>query len=292
MISRRSFLSGSALGAAALRLGAASATQRLPHHFTGPYGLQLYSLRTQLQADVPGTLQQIQADGYTEVEAAGMYGLSAPEFRGHLDHAGLKCTSMHADAGRFENEFDTVLAEARTLGVEYVICSSFDWQRRNSLTAEDFRHRASQFNQWAKRLRSHRLHFGYHNHDFEFRQVSGGRGMDLLIEKTNPGLVDFEMDVFWVKRGGQDPVAYFHRFPHRFRLLHVKDMRSGTPIGDFSVGTSEEASVPLGTGILDVPAILRAAAHAGVRRYYVEDESAEAPEGIKQSLKYLKQVRL
>ncbi len=291
MISRRSFLSGSALGAVALPLGAFASRPRPVHRFAGPYGLQLYSLRKQLQQDVSGTLQQIRADGYTEVEAAGMYGLSAPVFRGHLDHAGLKCTSMHADAARFENEFDSVLGEARTLGVEYVICSSFEWQRRNSLTEADFKRVAGQFNRWAKRLRPHGFRFGYHNHDFEFREVNGHRGMDLLIENTNPALVDFEMDVFWVKRGGQDPVAYFHRFPHRFRLLHVKDMRPGTPVGDLSVGTSEEACVPLGTGILDIPAILRTAAQAGVRRYYVEDESAEAPDGIKQSLAYLKQVR-
>ena len=154
---------------------------------------------------------------------------------------------------------------------------------------DNFKRAAANFNGWAEKIHSGGLRLAYHNHDYEFRLYDGQPAYDTLINEPEP--VVFEMDIFWVKRGGQDPVAYLKKYPQRFRLMHLKDMRAGTPLGDFSVGTSDEASVVLGTGTLDLPAILLAAENAGVERYYVEDESAEAPQNLTPNLKYLKQAR-
>jgi sugar phosphate isomerase/epimerase len=156
---------------------------------------------------------------------------------------------------------------------------------------DNFKRAAENFNQWGEKIHSGGLRLAYHNHDYEFRIYEGTPAYDTLIQETQPDLVAFEMDVFWVKRGGQDPVAYLKKYRDRFRLLHLKDIRTGTPVGDFSVGTSDEACVVLGTGIIDLPAILSQAEKIGVERYYVEDESAEAPQNIGPSLQYLKRVR-
>lgn len=260
-------------------------------HFRGDYGLQLYSLRHQLPGHLDRVLDWVYRIGYREVEPLGYYGATPAELRKALDRAGLRCTSAHFDASVFERKFDALVKICHTLGASYAICSSFAWQRRYQLTPADMRREAGRFNGWARRLRSHGLRFGYHNHDFDFRVVNGRPLYDRLLEHSEPGLVDFEMDIFWVARGGQDPAAYLKRFPRRFRLMHLKDMRRGTPEGFHTLKTADNASVALGRGVLDLPAILRAAAAAGVQHYYVEDESPQAPHNIVISLKYLKTVR-
>lgn len=265
-----------------------------PHRFTGPFGLELYSVRNQLAKDIPGTLKMVRAIGYTEVEVVWDHWGHATEkeLRSHLDGAGLKCTSAFYPAERYMQDFDAVMDGAKALGVDYLICGNIPgaFDKTKTLSLEDFRQAAKRFNQWASRLRATGLRFGYHNHEYEFRLYDGKPAYDTLITETDPGLVDFEMDVFWIKCGGQDPLAYLKRYPRRFRLIHLKDVRKGTPLGDFSATISDEASVPLGSGILDLPTILREAADAQVKLYYVEDESVEAPQNIRASLQYLKQV--
>jgi sugar phosphate isomerase/epimerase len=246
--------------------------------------------------------------GYTEVEAVhGFWGsASIDELRRQLDKAQLKCTSVQQPPERLRSDMPGIVRDARTLGVQYVVCGyiSGAFRRASSapqppgmfgpfvaLSLQAFRSAAAEFNQWGRTLRKSGFKLGYHNHAYEFRLYGGRPEFDTLINETEAGLVDFEMDVFWVKRGGQDPIAYLKRYPRRFRLIHLKDMRRGTPVGDLSAGTSDEASVPLGAGILNMPAILRAAAEAHVDRYYVEDESAEAPEDIGIDFEYLKRIR-
>ncbi len=259
--------------------------------FSGDYGLQLYSLRHQLPGHLERWLAWVHKIGYREVEPLGYYGTTPAGLRLALDRAGLRCTSVHFDASLFQRQFDNVVKTCHTLGAGYAICSSFDWNRRYQLTPAAMRRQALRFNQWAARLRPYGLRLGYHNHDFDFR-LAGGRPLyDRLLEHTEPGLVDFEMDIFWVARGGQDPVAYLKRYPRRFRLMHLKDMRRGTPRGFATLATAANASVALGRGVLNIPAILRAAAEAGVERYYVEDESPAAPREIVTSIRYLQAVR-
>lgn len=274
--------------------------------FSGPYGLELYSVRAQIAQDMPGTLKSVRSIGYTEVEAVqGFWGrASVPELSRQLKRARLKCTSVQQPPERLRSDMRGVIQDARTLGVEYVICGYISGAFRRAgiqrpgmfgpfapLPLRAFRDAAAEFNLWGKKLRAAGFKLGYHNHGYEFRLYNGKPGFNTLLNETKLGLVDFEIDVFWVKRGGQDPVAYLKQYLHRFRLIHLKDMRKGTPVGNLSVGTSDEASVTLGTGTMNMPAILRAAAEARVERYYVEDESAEAPRDIRLSYEYLRSVR-
>lgn len=314
MTKRREFLAS--LSPAILSSGAFFSTSIIAtgntpagrERFAGDYGLELYSLRTQIARDMPRTLVMVRRIGYTEVEAVhGFWGsASVEELRRQLDQAHLKCTSVQQPPERLRSDMRGIIRDARTLGVEYVVCGyiSDAFRRLSSapqrpgmfgpfaaLPLQAFRSAAAEFNEWAKTLGESGFKLGYHNHGYEFRLYNGKPGFDTLLNETEPSLVDFEMDVFWVKRGGQDPIDYLKRYPRRFRLIHLKDMRRGTPVGDLSVGTSDEASVPLGAGILNMPGILRAAAEAHAQRYYVEDESAEAPRDVRVDYRYLKTIR-
>jgi sugar phosphate isomerase/epimerase len=299
MASRRQFLAwgGASLllaGKSGIEFGKTSAAAR-SLRFHGPYGLELYSFRNQMKTHARRALREIRDIGYTEVEVVYDYWgpFTEAELRKHLDQAGLKCTSAFYPPFHFRESINGVIAGARTLGARSIICGSVPGAfGKKPLTLDDYKRAAEIFNRWGRQLRAAGMAMGYHNHNYEFKLFDGKPAFDTLINMTDPRFLNFEMDVFWVKAGGQDPVAYLKRYPSRFKILHLKDMRKGTPIPTFSINeVSPEASVALGRGILNMPAILREAAHIGIRRYYVEDESAEAPENVKVSYEYLKNVR-
>ena len=263
------------------------------HRFKGPCGLELYSVRNQLEKDVPGTLALIAKLGYTDVEAVWDHWghVTAEQLGDACKQAGLNLISLYYPDFQFEQHLDEIIQGAHRVGAQYLICGNVAGAFEGKpVPFENFKHATATFNQWGSRIHASGLQLAYHNHDYEFRLYDGKPAYDTLIEGTDPSLVSFEMDIFWVRRGGQDPVAYLKKYPGRFRILHLKDMRAGTPVGDFSSGTSDEASVILGRGIIDFPAILHAADSARVKLYFVEDESAEAPEDIGPSLEYLKKV--
>ncbi len=262
-----------------------------PHHFPGPYGLQLYSLRHQLPGHVSTWLHRVRQIGYTEIETAGLDGLSLAAFHRAVRASGLRCAGMHNAYARYRDHLDDTIHEAKTLGARWLVCPELP-QKGHRLEMSDVRQAAADFNRWAAALRPHRLHFAFHAEVNAFTPIAGKPGFDRLVALTHPNVFQ-EMDVFWVKRGGQDPVTYLKRYPRRFKLMHLKDMRRGTPSGaPFNGPTSNEDCVPLGQGILDIKGILREAMRIGVRHYFVEDESREAPQGIVASLKYMKTVRL
>jgi sugar phosphate isomerase/epimerase len=274
--------------------GAAFGKMGGSHRFKGPYGLELYSVRNQLDQDVPGALEMVARAGYTDVEAVWDHWghVTAEQLGDACKKAALNLISLYYPDDQFEQHLDEIIQSAHHVGAKYLICGNVPGAfEGKTVPFENFQQAAANFNRWGAKIHASGLQLAYHNHDYEFRLYNGKPAYDTLIEDTDPKLVAFEMDVFWVKRGGQDPVAYLKKYPHRIQILHLKDMRAGTPIGDFSVGTSDEASVILGKGILDFPAILHAAEKDGVKLYFVEDESAEAPENIGPSLEYLKKVR-
>ncbi len=146
------------------------------------------------------------------------------------------------------------------------------------------------FNRAGEALAKHGLKFFYHTHGYEFLPYGNGTLFDLLMAETKPEYVRFQMDVFWVVHPGQDPVKLFEKYGSRFELMHLKDMKKGTPSG-FNGLTDVTNDVPLGTGMIDLPAVLRAAKKVGVKWYFVEDESPTVVEQIPQSLRYLEQVK-
>jgi sugar phosphate isomerase/epimerase len=277
-LSRRSLLLG--FGASWL---VAAARESL-----GPLGLEIYSLRRELAKDVPGTLALVRKFGFEEVEVPNFYGLTAGAFREQLDRLHLRCTAMVAQHERLSQDLKGVVDDARALGTAYVI---YPWiPHQNEFSEDDCRRATRDMNGWGRSLKQAGLEFCYHPHGYEFRPSREGTLFDLLAAQTDPATVNFQADVFWIAWPGQDPVKLLRRYPTRFLLMHLKDIRRGTKLGDLSGHAPEETSVPLGTGMLDFPAILDEAKRIGVKRYYIEDEAPEAVSNIPVSLKYLRAV--
>lgn len=257
--------------------------------FSGPLGLQLYSIRQAMADDVPGTLAWVRDVGFEEVELAGTYGLTPEEFRGELDNAGLDATSMHTGYERFRDSLDVVLDEAETLGVEYV---GIAWiPHEGAFTVDQARETAADFNEWGAAASERGFQFFYHNHGYEFQPAADGTvPFDVLVEETDADDVKFEIDVFWTVHPGVNPAELLRRYPDRWALMHVKDMREGTPTGDFSGGAPAETKVPVGAGMIDWADVLIAADEIGLERYYIEDESTDPMGNIPLSTQFLEQM--
>jgi sugar phosphate isomerase/epimerase len=279
MITRRTFLVSS--GAVLPGIG----KQKVP----GAFGVQIYSLRREAQKDLPGTLAVIRKFGFKEVEVSALYDHTASEFRRLLDKAGLRATSMMAEYERLGKDAESVAADARALGAAYVVCSTIP--HKGQLTAENIARAAEDFGGWGEKLARSGLHLCYHTHGVEFGKSPDGTLFDTLVGHTDPKRVNFEMDIFWIVFAFQDPAKLLRKYPRRFPLMHVKDIRKGTVLGGSPGDVREESSVPLGAGIVDIPAALRAARETGVRHYYIEDEAVNAAQQIPESLKYLQGVR-
>lgn len=280
MTSRRTFL---ALAGAALPLS----PQRT---FSGPLGLQIYSLRREAAKDLPGTLAMIRQMGFEELEAGGFFGQTPAEFRRMLAEYGLKVTSMGAEWPQLTKSTSEAADNAHAVGAEYVCCTNIP--HRRPFTLDDARRAADNFNHWGEALARAGLHFCYHPHGFEFGSGPDGTLFDSMAKRIEPRNGNFEMDVFWIVFGGQDPVKLLERYPGRFLLMHLKDIRKGEPKTGNPGDVAEEASVPLGTGEIDWPPVLRAALKTGVRRFYVEEEHPNAVKQIPQTLDYLRNLRL
>ena len=251
-------------------------------------GLQLYSLREQFPKDVPGTMQLIEKMGISDVEAAGFYGLSAPQFRKQLDRHHLSASGAHFQWDQFSGDIDAVLRDCKALGCEYV---TMPWiPHQGDFTIDDARRAAAKFNAWGRKCAEAGLKFTYHPHGYEFRPYQSGTLFDVMVKQTRPEFVNYELDIFWAYDGGADPVKLMQKYPDRFPLMHLKDMKKGVKTPNYSGGEDTESDVPLGTGQLDLPAILQEARKIGVKHYYIEDESKESVEHIPQSIQYIQSI--
>jgi len=278
MISRRELL------AAAPMLLCAAATKTLS------IGLEIYSLRREAEHDLPATLALIRGFGFREVEVSSLYGHSAAEFRQLLDKNNLKATSMMAEHDRLAREIDSVAADAHALGAEYVVCGTIPHKKKH-LTDDEGVRAAEDLNRWGEKLLASGLHCCYHTHGIEFDRSADGTVFDTLAKHCDAKFINFEMDIFWIVFAYQDPVKLLHQYPGRFPLMHVKDIGKGTALGGSPGDVLEEASVPLGKGLVNFPAALRAAQETGVHHYYIEDEAVNAKEQIPESLQYLASIR-
>jgi len=231
-----------------------------------PVGLQLYSVRNLLPKDFEGTLMQLSAAGYTEVEAAGYFDKTAADFGNALHRAGLKCISTHHALTQLKTQFSELIEYGQALGLEYIICSwagvHRDPSRKGELTLDDWRYVADQFNEIGAKVKAAGMSFGYHNHWVEFGTESGIVFFDELLKRTDPKVVCFEMDCGWVVAGGHNPVEYLSKYPERFPLFHIKDLVKG-PDGKWR-------NVVMGKGTIDYRPIFRAA--TGMKHYFIEQE--------------------
>jgi sugar phosphate isomerase/epimerase len=256
--------------------------------FKGPIGLQLYTLRARFSKDVSSTLDFVKTNGIKYVELAGTYNLPPEKFKAMLDERGLVPIAGHFSYDLFRDKPEEVAKQAKTLGLKYAGCA---WASHKApLDEAQTKQIIEVFNKAGAVLKKEGIQFFYHNHGYEFRPHNGETFMDMLIKGTDPKLVAFEMDTFWVKHPGADPTAYLNKYPGRWKLMHVKDMKQGTE-SNFSGGSNVNNDVALGTGTMNWPSILAAAKKAGVEYYFIEDESDAAAEHLPQSLKYLEQVK-
>ena len=257
--------------------------------FKGPIGLQLYSLRAQFTKNVPETMAAVHGFGIKEVELAGTYNLSPEKFNELLKANKLQAISGHFAFERYRDDAEGVAKEAHALGLKY---AGVAWIPHGAdFTEADLKSAVEVFNKAGEVLSKHGIKFFYHCHGYEFTPYKGGTFMDALMKETDAKKVSFEMDVFWVVFPGQDPAKWLEKYPGRWELLHVKDMKKGVKTGESTGKTDVNNDVALGTGQMDWPSILKAAKKSGVKHYFIEDESASSVEQIPQSLKFLETVK-
>jgi sugar phosphate isomerase/epimerase len=252
------------------------------------YALEIYSLRDDLNKDVPAALEMIKRMGFEEIEVPGYYGLSAEEFRSDLQRSGLKATSLLFDYDRYKKDPEGIIKEARSFDVKYV---GFGWiPHRGTFNKTDADSAIIFMNKTGNKLKAAGLHFFYHAHGYEFVRAEEGTLFDYMVQHTNKDAVSFQLDVFWATRGGADAALLLQKYPYRFSSLHIKDIQWGVPTSDYTGEAQDTASVVIGKGQVNWHEVLKTAIKEGIQYYYIEDESPDALRQIPQSLSYLKSL--
>lgn len=252
-------------------------------------GVQLYSFRKQLPQDVPGMLKRIHEMGIRELEGGDSYGLPIDQFKQLLADNRLKVVSVSADFKELDSNVQAVVQRAKTYGAKYAVCFWIPHQE-GGFTVEEMNRGIEVFNRAGKILQENGISLCYHPHGYEFRPYEGGTMFDHMVKQLDPRNVNFEMDVFWIKHPGQDPVALLNKYPGRFKLMHLKDRRPGTE-GNQNGRADVESNVVLGQGDVGIASIMKLARKAGVQHFFIEDESSRSLEQVPQSLAYLKSLK-
>jgi sugar phosphate isomerase/epimerase len=267
MLTRREFAGSAVAGVAAFALG----SQAFGKMMDRPLGVQLYTVRSILQNDLPGTLAGIRKIGYQTVEAfAAEYKMSAKDLRQAITDAGLTVPSAHFGYNDIDAKFDY----AKELGIECMVCASIPAAIANS--GDGYKRAADQYNKWGEQAKKVGLKFGFHDHDTEFKVFDGVTGFDILMEQTDPALVQWQMDCYWVAQAGYDPVAMLRKHGKRMQSLHLKDRKANAPIST-DTGPGSQYFTEVGEGTLDWPTILRLADQNHIPNMYVEQDITERP---------------
>ena len=281
-VNRRDFLGAAAAGVAALAIpkAASALPGGWPVNASQKIGVQLYTLRDLMQKSVETTLKQVAQVGYGEVEFAGLFDKSPKTVAKWLTENKLTSPSSHIPLDRLQKDLQGAVDEARTLGNDYIVCPWIDASMRKS--ADDWHRIGASLNRIGESVKRVGLAFAYHNHDFEFaKQPTGEMGYDILLAECDPQLVKMEMDLYWITKGGQDPLAYFAKWPGRFPLVHVKDM----------TGNGDMANV--GQGRIDWTRIFAKRREAGIEHFIVERDNPTSPiADIKVSYDYMSRLGL
>jgi sugar phosphate isomerase/epimerase len=263
-VSRRRFiqLSAAVIGAASLPGGIAFATSK-----TAPIvGLQLYTLRDMMAVSVPATLKLVSAVGYKEVEFAGYFSHTPKEIKSLLAGEGLSAPSSHIALKLFDQGVNQIIDNALEIGHKYIVIPYLMPDERGT-DIDTYKRLAAKCNTIGEACNKAGLKLAYHNHDFEFEVRNGQLPYDILLNETDKSVMSMEMDLYWMVKAKQDPLAYFKKHPGRFKLWHVKDMDEQGNFAD------------VGTGTIDFKAIFAHADLAGVEHKYVERD--QTPDTLK-----------
>jgi sugar phosphate isomerase/epimerase len=264
--SRRSFLRGAALTSVALSMPFKNELMAMAAN-SKPFALQLWSVKMALYKDTMGVLKQIAANGYKKIEGfegeLGLFwGMKHTEFKKVMDDLGMNFFSSHCEHTDDFKSFELKVTQAAEIGVKYLICPHKGAQP----TIDHYKKFADEFNTCGEIAKKHGIRFAYHNHDYSFVPMNGIVPQDVMMKNTDPAMVDFEMDLYWTRVAGIDPLAYMDQFPNRFKLVHVKDLvKANTPEG--------HESCVIGKGTIDYKTLLPEVAKRGVRDMIVEQEA-------------------
>jgi len=262
-------------------------------HKIDKIGLQLYTVRDLMKQDFDGTLAKVAAIGYKEVEFAGYFDHSPKDVRAAVDRHGVTAPSAHIDYKSLGEKFPEVIEAAKVVGHEYLVNPWIEEEIRKQ--PDGWKHAAETFNRAGEACKKAGIQFAYHNHWFEFLPVNGKLPYDLLLTECDPNLVKMELDLCWITVGGQDPLKYFDRYPGRFPLVHVKDVKRVPPVtagGAQDFGSSMKDMTEVGSGIIDWKKIFAQSDKAGIKHYFVEHDNPKKPlESIKKSYDYLASLR-
>jgi sugar phosphate isomerase/epimerase len=296
MMNRRSFLGaclgGAAVGAGALvsrglAWGAAGGEHKLDR-----IGVQLYSVRDAMARDFDGTIAKVAAIGYKEVEFAGYFGRTAKEVRAVLDRNALLSPATHVPFDVLGEKWPEQIESAHAIGQDYIVCPWIPEEIRK--TPDGWKRAVDTFNRAGEMSGKAGVQFAYHNHWFEFIPVDGKLPYDYLLENCDAKFVKMEMDLCWITVGGGDPLKYFAKYPGRFPLVHVKDVKSMpkvTATGGQDFGDSVDLAA-VGSGIIDWKRIFARSEEAGIRHYIVEHDRPKDPfASITSSYEYLRGLR-
>lgn len=253
---------------------------------TRPLALQLFTVRDAVAKDLEGTLDRLAALGYTKLEIYGyngsFFGKTPKEFSAILKKSGMSVISSHHLSGlvakmkgTLSDGWDQAVEDLHEIGAKYMACA---YLMPNERTPEIYHSLPELLNKSGEKSKTAGIQFAYHNHDFEFEKLDDTVAYDYLITQTDKNLVKMEMDLYWVSKAGQDPVAYFNKYPGRFPLWHVKDMAAGS--GDIT---------EVGHGTIDFDRIFAARKTAGLEQWFVEQDTSKGDifESIKASHQYL-----
>jgi sugar phosphate isomerase/epimerase len=265
-INRRDFLRSGSMAALGLSVPFLTKASFLdaPAAFKIPnFGIQLWTVKEDMMADAKGTLAKLAGFGYKQIESyegpQGMFwGMGHKGFKSYIDDLGMKIVSSHCDN---LTDFDKKSEQAAAIGMQYLICPHKGSQK----TLDNYKAFADEFNASGKIAKKHGIRFAYHNHDYSFIPMDGQMPQDVMMQGTDPSLVDFEMDIYWVNFANQDPIAWLKKYPNRFKLCHVKDLAK--------TAKNEPESCVLGTGIIDFKKVLKAGAKYCLASFFVEQEA-------------------
>lgn len=301
---RRNFLKQSTLAGVSLPFLSLSTIQRM-FDTKSPYldtiGLQLWSVRNQLEKDPKGTLKALAEMGYQQIELMDTRQISS--LKPIADDLGLAVNSSFMlwttitgnwDLVPHETDrtysFDKILEEAQQAGLSHLVFGYITKGGRDSI--DKYKLYCDRLNEAGEKAQQAGIQLCYHNHSFEFEPMEGMIPFEVLIERLDPELVKFELDVFWASIGGFDPVVLTERIADRIGLLHLKDKLAGTPVIFDEGKVPEDAFKELGNGVVDIPAIIKIGEKAGVKYCFVEqDQSPDPLNSVQQSVAYLKKTR-
>ncbi|MDP5275841.1 sugar phosphate isomerase/epimerase family protein [Chengkuizengella axinellae] len=247
-----------------------------------PVGLQLYTLREETEKDFVDTLQSVADMGYQTVEFAGYGGIEAKEMKKILDDLGLYAPSSHVPIEVLQHQLENQIEYSLEIGSKYIVCPYLDVQ--TYLRGEqNLKTTLESFKEIAAKCRDNGLQFAYHNHDFEFEKTEEGSYiLDRIYKSIDANLLVAELDLFWVKKAGLDPIEYLSSFKNRCPIIHIKDMTKD----------HRETFAEVGQGIIDYLSIFKMAENIGIEHFIVEQDVCERPplESIKMSINYLKSI--